>query len=239
MSPLRLVFRVLIRACLMLLAGVLGYSLFSLLLGLIPVHGLPSEEAPYEVMLYSTGIHLDICVPAQSSICDWQAWFPPADFGVSSQRAQYISFGWGDSAFYVSTPTWDDLDMRTTLEAITMPTPSAMHVSYLSAVPTKSLGFVRIPVTESQLMRLTEYIQSTLERGSDGRPIRFHDSFYPANPDAFYLARTSYHAFHTCNDWVNRGLKQAEMPAVVWTPIDRLILRRVREAISDVPDLEE
>lgn len=211
----------------LLVGSMLAYALAALLLGLIPVNErLPPDKAATEVMLYTTGVHLDICLPVRSAAYDWRDWLPPADFGLSPEAVSYVAFGWGDSSFYVSTPTWDDLELGVAARAIGWPTPSALHVSYLRAAPTQLPGFVRVPVTAAQLAALTSYVQATFARDSSGRPMRFRGSDYPPHPDAFYRAVPAYHAFHTCNDWVNRGLKQADIRAVIWTPVDRLVLRQ-------------
>lgn len=231
MKRLSRIARIFLRLVQLLLGGVLLYTLAALGLGLIPVNeAVEPGRADHEVMLFSTGVHLDVCLPAQTEVCDWHQWLPPEDFGLEPEEARFISFGWGDSAFYVATPTWEQFDLKTSLRAVFTLTPSAMHVSYFSQPPTQQPDFVRVPVTRSQLASLTLYVQSTFYQETKGQPQRFRGSYYPPHPDAFYRANWPYHAFHTCNDWVNRGLRYAGIPAVFWTPVDRLILRRLRKA---------
>lgn len=223
--PWRKSTRWLIRCLLAIPLAILLYALAALLLGMIPVHESPPERAEYEIMLFSTGIHLDICLPAQSQVYDWTTWLPPDHFGLSLHDARYVSFGWGDSSFYVNTPTWHDLDFGVAWRALFTPTPSALHVSYFQQAPEQLQGFVRVPVSEAQLTALTSYLRAPFALEAH-RPARFHGSYSPPNPDAFYRATPRYHVFHTCNDWVNRGLKQAGIRAVVWTPVDQLVLRQ-------------
>jgi hypothetical protein len=36
--------------------------------------------------------------------------------------------------------------------------------------------------------------------------------------DAYYEAHMRYSLFHTCNTWINNGLKASQKKACLWTP---------------------
>ena len=78
-----------------------------------------------------------------------------------------------------------------------------------------------------QLILINQYIENTFELNTDDKIIEIHASGYSIN-DRFYLAKGSFNFIHTCNNWVNEGLKAAKVKTAIWSPMDKGVLYQVR-----------
>ena len=207
------------------LAVVLLYVLGAFSIGLLPVNN--SYEAPQKgipIFVKSNGVHTDLVVPTVHTVIDWRDYCMPQDFGRVSQEAAYIAFGLGEKAFYVTTPTWDQLTFSTAFKAVLLPTASVMHVTYYENTPTESERSKVLVITEAQYELLVPYLLDTYQFATDTqRPVLLPHRNYTYN-DNFYEAIPSYHLFYTCNDWVNEGLKKINVRTAWWSPFDKGIL---------------
>ncbi|MEL6134204.1 MAG: DUF2459 domain-containing protein [Bacteroidota bacterium] len=201
--------------------------MFGVVLGLIPANEEFVEDPQgIEVAIYTTGIHLDLVLPLQNEIFDWQTLLDSSIYD-EHHLGNHLAFGWGDSAFYITTPTWGDLSVSVTLASLLLRTPSAMHTVSYDAPPTNRIKYTSLKISPEQYRKLVAYLVATLRLDANGRAIKITccENHYKDN-DGFIEAGYLYHAFYTCNDWLNRAFKQAGLPAVVWTPFDKLILSR-------------
>lgn len=194
--------------------GIVGvlllYFILAFLLSIIPKNPEPVTCAEKEtVYLISNGIHLDIILKRNQLKEDfWKQLKIP-------ESAKYVAFGWGDKGFYLNTATWEDLKMSTLVNALFLKSESAMHVTnYYS----KREQFVALPLCESQLLALKTHIEMSFVK-DDKEQILKVGKGYGRNDD-FYAAKGSYNAIKTCNEWVNQGLKKADVRTSVWSPFD-------------------
>lgn len=201
----------------------LGYLLFSIIGGLIPVNQtFESKPSAYPVMLFTTGIHLDICIPLQSEVINWRTHFP--DIPPEAANAQYISFGWGDRAFYLGVPVWDSVTFALGANALLKPTPSAMHVTWFDQPPSHMLGYHQVYVSAESYEVMVAHILKTLSQDEAQQCIRIEHEAFPELVDGFYEAEPRYQLFYTCNHWINEILRDGGVRTAWWTPFDRLIL---------------
>lgn len=164
------------------------------------------------VYLVSNGIHLDLVFKKEQ-----------LDEEILkrlqvSNRAKYVAFGWGDKDFYLNTPTWNDLTVRTLLKALFWKSESAMHVTDYRM---KSSQFVTVELCSVQVEILKQYIESSFATKA-GKVTEIGKGY--GKQDRFYEANGSYNAIKTCNEWVNIGLKKAYIKTAVWSPFDDAIL---------------
>lgn len=181
--------------------------------GIIPVNTEPASKGPIQIYLVQNGSHMDIVVPITNEIIDWENIVLPEHFISPTPNAKYYSFGWGDRQFYRTTPYWKDLTMKTAFKALFFNTPSAVHIKQLSDIDAEKL--IELNIEEEHYQRLSEYILKHLEfqNNSSLKPLEFH---YSTN-DVFYDSKSSFHAFRTCNTWVNNALKYSGLRSCLWT----------------------
>lgn len=123
--------------------------------------------------------------------------------------ARFISFGWGERAYFMArNPTAGE-----TLRAI-FPANSALLVSGLSVSPPQafvsSVKVFPMAVSKPGLKRLSRYIWSYVAPDGNGRPRRLGPGH--RTDSAFYASSGTYDLFHTCNTWTLEALKVAGKP---------------------------
>ena len=203
------------------LAGVATLYLASaFVLSHIAVAKVPIGAPPeVEVFLHTNGVHTDIVVPIQNDQLDWSQQLPFSNIPSGDTTLRYIAFGWGDKGFYLDTPTWADLKFSTAFVAAFWLGSSAMHATYLHAMP-PGPDTVPLRLTRAQYAQLVAYIQGSFRYDAAGRAQHIKGHSYGPN-DAFYEAHRVYSFVYTCNTWTNNALKACGQRACLWTPSDK------------------
>lgn len=155
----------------------------------------------------SNGVHTDVCFPSQSSLFDWKEFICMDDF-PKNDSFDYISIGWGDKGFFLDTPTWAELKTSTALNAVFLPSSTAMHVAY-SEKPKESETCIPVRISKKKYLKMIQFIQSSFEQ-KRSRINLIKDKGYSIH-DNFYEANGSYHLFRTCNSWTNEVLRKGEV----------------------------
>lgn len=192
-----------------------GFLYFALVLvgGLIPVNTEFNNAGKIEVFLVQNNSHTDLVLPVSNKVMDWTGIIKPEHFKDSSTSFQFLAFGWGDRNFYQTTPYWEDLQLPVAARAVFINSEAALHVS---KVKKPTAGKIRsLSLNEEEYRRLSEYILKHFE--FEDEKARLLNFSYGTN-DAFYASNSSFHAFRTCNTWVNSGLKYAGVRSCLWTP---------------------
>ena len=101
------------------------------------------------VYLRSNGVHVDFVLPYSSLSPELKKLNEPSDI------ASYISFGWGDKNFYLNTPTWSDLTLKTTLKALFWKSETLIHLTRYSQTEST---WKKIPISMQQEKLLVNYI---------------------------------------------------------------------------------
>ncbi len=217
---LRIFYRSLLWLIFISVSSIIIYLIFSILLSLIPVNKSVDLNGEIDIYIKSNGVHLDIILPLKNDIKDWNNVLSIDSSFTSSFN--YVSFGWGDREFYINTPEWSDLTVRTAVNAMFFNSQSAIHVDYCRNINVND-NCKLIQVNIEQYKLIIGFIENSFRRDIDRvvipiAGIRYH-SF-----DSFYEAKRSFHLFYTCNTWVNECLKNAGLRACVWTPFERGVL---------------
>lgn len=199
-------------------SAILLYVLSTFILSRITVKGRDNAGAKIQIFLMKSGVHTDFILPVNNSIKDWRQEFPLANTAFKDSSSKLVSIGWGDKTFYMNTPTWADLSLKT---ALTVPFglgPSAIHATYYQQL-LDDRPIIRLHLTENQYRKLVRYIEQTLERNAKGQT-KYIKATMPGvvtGNDAYYAAKGRYSVFFTCNSWVNSGLKSCQQKACYWT----------------------
>ncbi|MEM6671264.1 MAG: DUF2459 domain-containing protein [Planctomycetota bacterium] len=176
-----------------------------------------------DVYLVTNGVHVDIWVGAARPERDWVAWLPDE---VPARSFGYVAFGWGDEAFYLEVPTWDDLTVGVALRGALLPTRSAMHVKAFVGPPRRGDSVHLVRLTSEEYGALVEYIDAGFALDEAGRPVLLDHPGYK-DYDRFFRGSGHYHLFGTCNTWTNGAVKAMGRRAALWTPYERGVRRHL------------
>lgn len=205
------------------------YFLMTFLLSWIPKHRkFQNADEGVEIFVISNGVHTDFVLPTSALAQTWWDLINIKDFEFSKEQLKYMGFGWGDRGFYLDTPTWAELKFKTAVNAVLIPSPTLMHIKGFECPPSDYKHFEKLTITEIQFSKLCQYILKSFYRNENDEIIHLPNKGYSAN-DNFYLAKGSYHAFNTCNYWVNKGLRKIGVRTPIWTPVDRGIFYQLRK----------
>lgn len=188
---------------------------------------LKVQEPEIEVFIKSNGVHTDIVLPIFTDIIDWTKFFPFEDTLAKSRNFNYIAVGWGDRGFYIDTPEWKDLKVKTALIAASGIGQTLIHTTFYEEILEDDLTF-SYKISRPQYARIVSIIKQNLKY-NDGKTILVKTDAQYGQNDAFYEAFGSYSIFHTCNTWTNNLLKEAQMPSSKWLAFDKGILFQFRK----------
>ena len=191
-----------------------------LIVGLIPVNnGFTPPSDGITIYLISNAVHADIIVPRRNEIIDWGAEFLQAKFQHDNSDQTHVAFGWGDRGFFLETPTWSDLSILTASNALLLPSDSCVHVGFTRA-ENYGADVAAVKIDPAQYGRLVKFIKASFRLDSRGNYCQIDEACY-STCDAFFEANGRYHLFNTCNSWVGRGLRTAEVRVPLMTPMPK------------------
>jgi len=176
-----------------------------------------------EIFISTNGVHLDLIVPRGllTSKLLQALELPP---GVS-----YVTFGWGNREFYLNTPTWSEFSILTGFKATFFGGQTVIHTGLYND---KQARWLEVQLCNYQMKLLNQYLENWFSYDQQDNLTQIKASGYPAT-DRFYAAKGSYSGIMTCNNWVNNGLKAAEIKTSIWSPFDKGVLYHVRKHNSD------
>ena len=197
--------------------------------GIIP-HGAIPDPGPKEIEIYvqTNGVHADLLLPVSALDIDWRKRLPSfEDPDLADGGFSYMAFGWGDRAFYLTTPKWSDLKISTALLALSGLDGTVMHVQAANP-PLTGANARQVHLSAAQYHELTAYIEESFAHDAAGAAIPIPGAHYYGRHDAFYEAVGHYSAFNTCNEWTRRGLARAGQITPLWAPFDIALMHHIR-----------
>lgn len=159
-------------------------------------------RAPGEIPVYvvTHGWHTGVAMRA--SDIDFARWRPLPHAG----EARYVEVGWGDRDFYPAP----GFNLWYAFKALAWPTPGVLQITGFDAPPARRFPqseVLELRVSPSAFAGLLAYIAASFE--DDPAPIA--PALYAKG--AFYPSREKFHLFKTCNVWVARALRAAQIDA--------------------------
>lgn len=223
-------FLITLKLTVIIIEGIVAFIVFYFTLFLIGSfiqigHLSENKSGTILIGMKSDGIHTDLVLPVQSNVINWRSYFHPADTRLKDTTKQLISIGWGDQGFFLNTPTWADLTASTAFRAAFYLSKSAIHINYLNENEI-SVEYKSFRITKQQYQRLISYIQKSIPNQNTHTVLIANKGYW--DNDAFYQANGSYGLWNTCNSWVNGALKNADLPAAMWTPFNHGIFGKYR-----------
>lgn len=177
----------------------------------------------FTICVSNTGIHTNIVVPVKNEIFDWQIYLKRDDFYNNDTEFpyKYLSFGWGDRAFYMTTPTLAQLNLITTFNALFLPTPSVMDVQWYQTFP-NNIKNKCVRVSNTDYLILMKFINDSFQLDAEGKKIRISPGY--SSHSSFYEAKGSYSILRTCNSWTAEGLQKANVNTPLWAGLSSAIM---------------
>ncbi len=209
-----------IRTVLFILMLILSYFILAVVLALISTNPTNHHcDETETIFIQTNGIHLDFIL----DINDIDTGLIKKLDGIGHPK--FIAFGWGDKGFFINTPTWDDLSTKTVVRAMFLKSSSVMHITKHYK---KRNSFIEIKICKEQREKLIAYIEKSFATNSDNNFLKIEGAGYTTR-DYFYEGKGSYNCIKTCNEWINRGLKKADIKTAIWSPFDEGILYRIKK----------
>lgn len=217
-ASLPLLFRWCARIVALIALALGGYAAAGLVGGAMPANAAwrPADSGVV-VFVESNGVHVSLVVPKVAAGIDWRPLMSGADLGDPRYAGyDHLAIGWGERTFYLETPTWADVRLRTILAAARGSDATLMHVEHVPAPHTAD-------DVRAIVLRPEEYRRLARAIGSSFAGKRAVARGYGAN-DAFYPARGHYSAVRTCNAWAGEMLRRAGVRVGRWTPFPVTVL---------------
>ena len=195
-----------------------AYAAAGMIGGALPANaGWRPPEHGVRIFIEDNGVHTGIVVPKRAAGVEWRT-LVRAEHLADPRYAghAFLSFGWGDRAFYENTPRWADVEPAILLSAALGSDETVLHVDH---VPAPAAG----PTVRAVLLRPEEYRRlATFIRRSFAADPRGGPGY--GGWDAFYAARGRYSALRTCNNWTGEALRHAGVRVGRWTPFSFTVM---------------
>ncbi len=221
------VIRVILKATLLLVVAVALYLLAAVLGTWVTTGKLSTQTTAKDsvnIYVVSNGLHTDFVVPLHHASKDWRPHFQSSRF-LPYHQHRFVSFGWGDQAFFLNSTKQGFPGLGTTLKTVLWPTKSLMHVYFYRNINPKADRVYPLSVSTAQYQALTKFILDSFVTKSD-QQFRYVAPGYGRN-DFFFAAHRTYHLFFTCNNWTNQGLKSMDIRSGIWTPFEQGIVPHI------------
>ena len=199
-----------------------SYSAAGMVGGAIPSNaGWRAPETGVRIYVESNGIHTGLVVPMVAEGVDWRDLLRPEDVRDPRYAAySHVSIGWGERTFYLETPTWGDVRLKTVAAAAIGSDRTVMHVDHVPE-PRVDADVRAITLRPEEYRRLADFIHASFKKEGGQRPA--HQYGYAAY-DSFYDAHGHYSAITTCNAWTGDALRHAGVRVGAWTPFPVTVL---------------
>ena len=216
--------KLIIKSFIFLVIVILLYFSLVVLFTLIPVNSDFKESKEGAGIFISTnGVHTNIILPAKTEFFNWNKYL------TINEGYEYFAFGWGDKEFYLNTPTWDDLKLSTAFKAAFLPTKTIMQVYGYPYKPKESETIIKLKLNDEQIQKLNVYVLESFNQTEGGEIIEINPNNKYSFKENFYLAKGTYSLFKTCNNWTNKGLKQAGIKNALWAPFDKSVMYHLKK----------
>jgi uncharacterized protein (TIGR02117 family) len=176
------------------------------------------------IFVQTNGVHTWVMVPTVTPDMDWRPLARPEHIKDPRYAGNYIGFGFGNRDFYLNTPTWADLSVKTAAAALVGGGPSLMHVDHFWN-PRPRDWQRPITLSRDQYRRLTRFLLASFDyRNGQWVPL-IGRGYGPS--DVFYESRRPYNFTRTCNEWTGEALRAAGVRTGAWTPLSQSIMWRL------------
>lgn len=204
-----------------ILSILLGYSLLAILGTFIPIHRkFVAPTNGIDLYLSTNGMHTSFILPCKNEVFDWASVIDATNFELSLDETTVLAFGWGDRAIYLDIVEWNELTVKMGLETLFLPTSTIMQITAYQQLPSDKFTIKKTRISNHQYQQLCQFILDSFVVDSAKKIQLIPEAGYTPN-DNFYQAIGKYHAFYTCNTWVNQALRKIGVRTTLWTTLDK------------------
>lgn len=190
----------------------------------------PRQERQMPVYVVSHGWHTGIVIAGRnlsSELAFLDSYF---------DSANWYEFGWGDRKYYQAEEATAGLTLRAGL----WPTAAVLHVTALPETPDTYFSrsrTIRLQMTETAHNQMSGAIAQYFMRNEQNKVIMTGEGLY--GESLFFNAKGRFHVFNTCNTWVAKMLRKADMPIRVFATVTAdSLMSQVSDAASENQDME-
>jgi uncharacterized protein (TIGR02117 family) len=169
-----------------------------------------------KILVLSNPIHTDIAVPIDGSVLQRFGFLQEDGLTLAAPEVKYLVFGRGGRAFYIATPTWDQLKPMPLLKGLTLDR-AAMHISVAGPIPETHADVLAFTVSDQEYEAMLAFIRDSFYDGAGG-PLIIQGAAYGAF-DKFYEADGYFTALLGCNTWTAKALREAGITTGLWNPL--------------------
>jgi len=203
---------------------IVGYLLLAIIGTLIPINRkFIAPTNGIDLYLSTNGMHINFILPCKNMVFDWSKIIDAKNFDLPFNATTFLSFGWGDKAIYLDIVEWKELTLKMGLATLFLPTPTIVQVTAHQQLPIDKLSIKKTCISEQQYQQLCQFILASFVVDPAQNVQLIPEAGYTPN-DNFYQANGKYHAFYTCNTWVNHALRKIGVRTTLWTTVDRGVL---------------
>lgn len=123
---------------------------------------------------------------------------------------KYVKVGWGDRKIFLETKSWNELKLIDFMMAFFGLNKTVLRIEYLDEIPANSK---LIEIDERQLQVIKIHISDS----HNGKLIKKKKEYYQIGD--YYESNLKYNCFTNCNNWINYGLRLAQVNNRIWCPI--------------------
>lgn len=123
---------------------------------------------------------------------------------------KYVKIGWGDRKIFLETKEWKNLKLIDFMMAFFGLNKTVLRVEHLDEIPASSK---LIEIDERQLQVIKIHISDS----HNGKLIKKKKEYYQIGD--YYESNLKYNCFTNCNNWINYGLRLAQVTNRIWCPI--------------------
>jgi len=224
----------------LLIIAMLILYLFAIPIGAIIPVNLKYRPAKKGIDIYLTtnGMHTDFVLPTQNHLFDWAKIIDSEPFEKDTKAYPFLGLGWGDWGFYIDLDLWENLTAKLAAKTLLNPTtPTLMHITGYEELPHEKLRVEKVSISNEQYLKLCDFILSGFAL-KPNQSIDLLPGLSYTEHDNFYKGTGHYHALHTCNYWVNKGLRRIGVRTALWSPLDRGIFHQL-DKIKTNPQLSK
>jgi uncharacterized protein (TIGR02117 family) len=175
-----------------------------------------------QIFLSASLVHSDFILPIRHEVVDWSVVAKLYQPSENLPAYDHVKIGWGDKEFFINTPEWSDLTAKTALGSALGLHESAIHFQFIEMEESPK-EVTSISVSTETYAKLVNYILQSM-KAEQGSFSQIPFSYGPN--DCFYNSVHHYSMFNTCNTWMNEGLKEAGLPACLWTILGTGIIEK-------------
>ena len=161
------------------------------------------------IAIVDNGFHTDIALPADGETLAALG-LASGDFPVDRSAVRYWGIGWGSQTAYTSLEAVSDLTPRIIARSIAFDR-TVMHVAPWGDVE----GEVGVRMLDLPRADYEQLLASIATSFAATDPIPHITQGFG---DRFYRGRGRFTAWHGCNAWVGRRLREAGIGVGLWTP---------------------